>query len=560
MRKYALKFINALKSPAIRTLWDLSKGERLRIFIITLMNIMSAFLSLSFTLVMRELVDAAVSGSRSGIINNALLLAALILFMLLTGYWRRMFYQRTRIRLLRGIRSDAMHRLMHKKYASLKAYHSGELVNHIFSDVGVMADGIVDIVPPLLYLMVQLVGAAAILYRMNRGFMLILLFTGAFGALASFAFRDKMKAFHKESQHAQDQFHARIQETLQNLRIIKASGTESRMEREADEFQQSYSAAQLRHGRFSAFMGAGLGFIFRASWFYALIWGCVGIYRGSLTYGTLTAILQLVGQIQSPFEGLISTMSSAYGAVSSTERLIALYNLPDEAPEPRLNQSLSDFRLIRLEGVTFDYEPNEEVLKEVTLSIHKGDTMAIMGTSGCGKTTLFSLLLGIYEPGSGQIRVEVGNTVVNRTLRSLFAYVPQGNALFSGTLRENISMFCGNTADDERIWKAARLACIDDFIRAQPGGLDTRIGENGLGLSEGQAQRVAVARALMTDAPILLLDESTSALDEQTEAKLLGNIANLRDRTCLIVTHRKAALEICNRRIDLRDGRIAGGE
>ena len=560
MRSYIKKAIDAIKSPAIGELWDFSAGERWRILIIALMNIMSALVSLFVTLVMRELVDAAVAGNANGVTHNALLLAALILVMLLSGYFRRMFDLKTRTRLLCNIRSDAIRRLLNKKFGNLQSYHSGELVNHIFSDVGIMADGIVNIVPPLLYLVIQLIGAAVILYRMNSGFMLILLVSGAFGALASFAFRHKMKEYHKESQQAQDKFHARVQETLQNLRIIKASGTEARMRRETDSFQQYYSATQIRHGRFSAFMGTGLNLIFRASWFYALMWGCAGIYRGSLTYGTLTAILQLVNQIQSPFEGMISVMTSAYSTISSTERLMELYRLPDEEPPPVIEESLSDFREIQMEDVTFDYSPDEEVLKNITLSIRKGDTIAIMGSSGCGKSTLFSLLLGIYEPEKGKIRATIGNTTVNRTVRSLFSYVPQGNALFSGTLRENITMFREDQADDKAIWNAAKLACIDDFIRAQTNGLDTRIGENGLGLSEGQAQRVAIARALMTDAPILLLDESTSALDEQTEAKLLANIAGLSDRTCVIVTHRRAALEICSRRVDLRDGIIVQEE
>lgn len=555
MQSYIRKAIDAVKSPAIGELWGFSAGERWRILLITLMNIMSAVLSLLFTLVMRELVDSAVTGSRNGVEANAILLAALIAIMLLSSYFRRMLYIRTRTRLLCNIRSDAVHRLLHKKYGALQAYHSGELVNHIFSDVGVMADGIVNIVPPLLYLIIQLIGAAVILYRMNSGFMLILLMSGALGALASFAFRHKMKAYHKESQQAQDRFHARVQETLQNLRIIKASGTESRMERETNSFQNYYSETQIRHGRFSAFMGTGLGLVFRASWFYALLWGCLGIYHGNLSYGTLTAILQLVNQIQSPFEGLISTMTSAYSTISSTERLMELYRLPDDEPSPKMEERLSDFREIRLENVTFDYNPNEEVLRDINLTIRRGDTMAIMGSSGCGKSTLFSLLLGIYTPESGHIRVTVGNTTVNRTVRELFSYVPQGNALFSGTLRENIAMFC-EEADDDRIWLAAKQACIDGFIQALPSGLDTRIGENGLGLSEGQAQRVAIARALMTDAPILLLDESTSALDEQTEAKLLANIASLQDKTCLIVTHRRAALEICTRRVDINNGKI----
>ena len=203
------------------------------------------------------------------------------------------------------------------------------------------------------------------------------------------------------------------------------------------------------------------------------------------------------------------------------------------------------------------------MLEHVNCSIRPGDFVAVTGVSGGGKSTLFQLLLGIYQPCSGRLCFCFNNDsgpaaqeTASRKTRALFAYVPQGNTLFSGTLRENFAMFTDGVTDEE-IWQAARLACIDHLIAELEDGLDTVIGERGIGLSEGQAQRVAIARALLSKAPILLLDESTSALDEETEAKVLENISSLKDKTCLIVTHRAAAIRICDYRIHIETGKVS---
>lgn len=554
MSEYAKKLVHTLKSPALGRIWIASRDERFRIILLSAIYALSALLSLAFTVVMKNLVDTAVIGDLAGIRKFAFLLAGVILLILTNGYFRRTLYLKIQTNLLRSMRSDTMKSLMGKQYAAIKQYHSGELVNRIFSDVNIVASGIIDIVPPMLYLVVQLVGAIFLLNQLNSRFMLILLLTGIFGAAASFALRHKTKAFHKETQSAEDHYHARIQETLENFRVIKASGIEQRAQETSDKYQDIFSRARMRRGRFMAFMGTGMGFVFRASWFYALLWGCSGIYHGVLTYGTLTAILQLVGQIQAPFEELISTLSTAYGAVSSQERLIELFDMPDDDLRDEDGTDQLDFSEIRLSNLSFSYDSRKRVLNDVSLTIHRNDMIAIMGQSGCGKSTLFLVMLGIYTPDAGTARTVMPSGEECRIARSLFAYVPQGNALFSGTLRENIAMFARRPLSDEEIREAARIACIDEFIEGTEAGLDARIGEHGLGLSEGQAQRIAIARAVAMDTPILLLDEATSALDEETEANVLKNISAMQGKTCIIVTHRPAALKVCGRRVKMVDG------
>ena len=246
----------------------------------------------------------------------------------------------------------------------------------------------------------------------------------------------------------------------------------------------------------------------------------------------------------------MSIASQLYGVSSSAERLLELTELPAEEE----GEVLHSFDEIVMDDITFKYDDGiEEVLQHVNWTIKRGDFMALTGISGGGKTSLFQLLLGIYRPTKGRMLFRAGDLEVpaSRGTRALFAYVPQGNTLFSGTLRDNLTMFT-DSATDEEIQAAVDAACLTAVV--EDIGYDAVLGERGVGLSEGQAQRVAVARALLTKAPILLLDEATSALDEKTEAKLLKNISKMRDKTCIIVTHRRAALDICDYTLHIEGG------
>ena len=309
---------------------------------------------------------------------------------------------------------------------------------------------------------------------------------------------------------------------------------------------------QLRNGRLSIIMNKGFGVMFCITWLVCNLWGCVKIYQGTFTYGSLAALISLIGRIQSPIANAVGLVSQLYGVTASAERLQDVMHLSDE----RQGTKLDDFDRILLRRVYFQYDDGvEDVLIDVNAEIKKGDFVALTGISGGGKSSLFQLLLGIYSPTDGELLFQQGNLTVPaaRGTRELFAYVPQGNMLFSGTLRENLTMFT-DSATQEDIEEAVKAACLDEVIANV--GYDAMLGERGIGLSEGQAQRVAVARALLSKAPILLLDEATSALDEATEAALLENISAMRDKTVIIVTHRRAALSICDYQLHIDGGRM----
>lgn len=539
-------------SPAMVQVFRWSKCVHGRIIWICILQVTMVFCSLAMTVVTKGLIDAAVSAQANVLWKFGIALLALMLAEIAIGYISSLIRVHASAKLQHSLQRTLVRDILTKEYASLKGFHSGELVSRVFSDAGVIRGGILGILPGILSMMVSFIGAAAILIALDWRFVVLLACAGVLGIIIVLLFRKPMKERHKRMHKAEDKLHAVIQETLGNIRLIKASLSEGRVMRQIESRQDTLEKEQIRQGKFSAIMNNSMGVMFDFSWLFCMLWGCAAIFRGELTYGSLAAMIQLIGRVQGPIASAVSIATEIYGVTASAERLMALTDLPSETT----GETLKDFDEINIDHVTFRYEDGtDDVLRDISCTIRKGEFVALTGTSGGGKSSLFQLLLGIYNPTAGTVAYlsDGVETSACRETRSLFAYVPQGNTLFSGTLRENLTMFTDDATDVE-IEEALRVACIDDM--AAETGLDVELGERGVGISEGQAQRVAVARALLTRAPILLLDESTSALDEDTEARMLQNISAMRDKTLLIVTHRRAALSICDYQLHLKEGRM----
>ncbi len=540
-------------SPAYKAIFRWTKPFHGAIWGISLMGILGTVLSLWLTLVTRSLIDGAVSRDEGVLWKYGAMLVGIILIergISVLSAWLR---TRTSAKMQLEMQRQVTASLMSKEYPALKPFHSGELVSRVFSDVGVVRDGVLNLLPSVLRLVVSFVGAAGILITMDWRFVPVIVIVGILGVVVTAAFRNPMKRRHKRMQDAQAKLHASTQETLENVRLIKASVSEERALDTMDEHREHLAKEQIRNGKLSIAMNNGMGSLFDISWLVCNLWGCVKIFQGTFTYGGLAALIQLVGRIQGPIANAVSLVSQMYGVVASAERLQEVIGLPDE----ETGEKLDGFDSIRLEGVRFQYaESREEVLIDVDGVIRKGDFVALTGISGGGKTSLFQLLLGIYKPTAGRVLFVSGEKQVPacKGTRSLFAYVPQGNMLMSGSLKDNLTMFTDH-ATEEEIRAAVKAACLEELVGKI--GMEARLGERGVGLSEGQAQRVAIARALLSNAPILLLDEATSALDEETEAQVLRNIAEMRNKTVIIVTHRRAALEICDYRMHLTDGKVS---
>lgn len=533
------------------------RPQRPGLVLLCLCNVSYSLLTLGIPLLTRSLVDSAVNRSTALLWRYGLMLGLLIAAERCAAFLISWVGTKVSADLQQNLQRMTLQELFDKEYAGIRPFHSGELVNRVFSDVNVVKNGVTKLLPDLLRILVSFVGAAIILITMDWRFLPVMLICSAAWVGLTLLFRGSMKERHKRMQEAEDAMHAATQESIENIRVIKASGSEARVLAGVGTRADRLRDQQIRNGRLTLMLRNGMGTMFDLSWLLAYLWGCIKIFRGEFTYGSLAALIPLIGRIQGPVANATGLMGQIYGVTASAERLREILDLP--ADEDR--GSLTDFDSILIDHVSFRYEDGtEDVLTDISGQICRGDVIALTGRSGGGKTSLFQLLLGIYRPTRGGIlfREDDREVPVSRGTRRLFAYVPQGNTLFSGTLRDNLTRFT-EQASEELIMEAVRTACLEELVEEI--GLDAVIGERGIGLSEGQAQRVAIARALLSRAPVLLLDEATSALDEETEARLLRNIAALRGErfrvsTIMIVTHRPAALQICSRRWHIEDCRM----
>lgn len=542
-------------------LYKNSKPQLLPMLALILSNGLFAGCAILFALASRGVIDGAVTGNKNILMMQGFWLLAVIMLQFMMRILSRSLEINIQGKLELKYRQRLMGQIMQKDYAHTTKYHSGELMNRLVSDVAVVTEGTATVLPELAALFTRLFGAISVLYVFDPAFTLVLIAGGLLLLLTTKFFRGRLKHLHKNMQEKDGVVRSFMQELLESLVVIKTFGAEGEMETKTAERGQELYKAKVKKSTVSILANAGFSLTFSVGYLYALVWGAFGLMANTVSFGTLTAILQLVGQVQMPFTGLSGLLPKMYGVIASAERLMELENLPDEIEINKeiINTAVvyRDMRSIELTGVSFRYD-RDIVLEGADLAINKGDFAVIGGPSGIGKSTLLLLLLGVFPPTDGAINIVMytGKRIpADRHTRKLFAYVPQGNLMLSGTIRESIA-FVNSKAADEEIMAAAEMSCAAEFIRALPHGLNTVIGEKGLGLSEGQVQRLAIARAVLCGAPILLLDEATSALDEATEERLLQNIRRMTDRTCLIISHKKAAFSICNKEIRIESGRL----
>ena len=541
-------------------LWIYNQTKRRipMLVLLTLVNAACAGLSVVFALGSRNVIDTAVAGSGRLFLRACLLQGAVILGILILQALNRYLAGRLTMELDRDWKRRMLRRLIHGEYAAVSGYHSGELINRLNNDVRILDDGLVTVAPGLCSMAVQLAAAMVALVMMQPLLSVVIL---AFGVVAIFltgVLRRRMKQLHKKASEADGRLLSYLQETFEKLMVVKALDVADEVQCRSETLLENRYEVQRKRRNLSLFSSTGIGVMYRVTGFLALVWCAFGLLKGRITFGTLTAVTQLVGQLQTPFVQLSGVLPKYTAMLAAADRLMELDLLPQEQetelPEPqKIYEQLAE---LRAEGLSFSYG-KDPILTNTSFALPKGVFAAMTGASGIGKSTLLKLLLGIYPPTGGALTLCGGETSVtlSRCSRKLFAYVPQGNYLFSGTLRDNL-LLIRPEATEEELRNALYVSAMDQVLQQLPDGLDTVIGENSQGLSEGQAQRLAIARALLSGAPILLLDEATSALDAGTEALVLERMAALPNRTCIAVTHRPAALEIAHWRLDVADHQI----
>lgn len=536
--------------------WILRRiGRRIpMLLLMTLTDMVGAVLGVLFALAMRNVIDCATTGDVGWFIGACAIQVALILGVLLCSVLSRWLRDRLAHDLDRDWKKRLIHGLLHGEYASVSTYHSGELINRLNNDVRTVNEGVLLVLPGTLSTAVRLVTALAVLAAMAPVFAGVLVLLGVIMVVVTGILRRGLKRLHKQVSEAEGQVMSFHQEAMEKLLAVQAMDLTGEVEKRSDALLEERYQAQRRKRRLSLIANTGVSVLYYVAGFSALCWCGWALLKGQMSFGTLSAVMQLVSQLQAPFVNLSGFLPKYTAMLASGERLMELDKLP--AQQEATLDIICPPRLIAGEGVSFGYG-EDPVLKDASFAVPEGAFAVICGASGIGKSTLLKLLLGIYLPDEGRLYAEVdGEQIpVSGATRRLFAYVPQGNFLFSGTLRENL-LITDPEATPTQIEQAIHVSAMDQFLSQLPDGLDTVIGERGEGLSEGQAQRLAIARAVLSCAPVLLLDEATSALDVDTERTVLQRISLLPGRTCIAVTHRPAAVELADMRLEVVDGTI----
>lgn len=558
-----------MKKTDKKTLFWIFKCSKPQIFNIILITFFYAFIAIigvCLSLVTKNLIDGAVNKEFNTILYFSAILISLVVFQIIINIICRVIIFNINAKLEISIKTNLFKNILRKNYSDIKQYHSGELINRLTSDISVVTGTITMILPQLSFLAVKLIGVFIILFSIDYIFALIFFIAGILLFLVSQIFKKKIKSFHKKAQETDGRVRSFLQETIESLLVVKVFRAEKKVKDNAVDLQNENFKIKRKRNYFSIFTTTGFSFIFTIGYFYGMIWGAFNIYSGLITYGTLTAVLSLISQIQGPISGLTGIIPQYYSALASAERIMEIEEIEDEAvindKNIDVNSIYSDLKSIEFENITFSYD-KEKIFDNTSLSINKGDYVVITGISGIGKSTLTRLLLSVFPLDNGEIYLKLNSgkqIFVDKTLRKMFAYVPQGNFVLSGTIRDNIS-FVRPDATDEEIMEAARISCADEFINNLPDGLDTVLGEKGSGLSEGQIQRIAIARAVICKAPVLLLDEATSALDMETERRLLENLRKERGHmTLILVSHKLAANSVCNKEVRIEGKKIVVSE
>lgn len=533
-----------------RWLWRAWRGNRLQACLNGVIGLLSVVVSLAQVAVVRHAIDVA-SGAAGGNLYWAVALMGLLIlcdFLLnISATWVQNLLG---IRARNRMQQRMLDRILRSQWHGKEHFHSGDVLNRLEFDVANVVDFLTQTIPNTLSVFAMFVGAFCYLFAMDAVLALITVAIIPVFIGLSRVYVNRMRKLTKDVRAEDSRVQSALQETIQHRMLIKTLESETMMVNRLEQTQGVLRHKVVKRTVFSVFSNTILNIGFALGYLVAFLWAAVRMSANSLSFGGMTAFLQLVNRIQSPARSLTRLVPAFVSVFTAAERLMELEESPlDEQGEPVALEAPCG---IRLEHVDYAYEDGEDVLRDLSFDFKPGTCTAVLGETGAGKTTLIRLVLGLIMPKSGRAEIysSVNDSVpLSPLTRCNLAYVPQGNTLLSGTVRDNLRL--GKLlATDEEMMKALRMSCAE-FLFDMPDGLDTICGEQGSGLSEGQAQRIAIARALLRDCPVLLLDEATSALDPDTERQLLGNILSDKRRTVIFITHRLAVKDYCDQTLTI---------
>ena len=535
--------------------WIFARTKRF-LPIVALISFFSAIVSLggvSLALLSKKVLEIATGDAKGSFWIYGIAIVAVVLLQVALAGVDTFLKAIASGKLTISIRDYLFKVLNRKKYSKIVNYHSGDILNRFTSDAEVIITCIVNVIPQIASMSAQIVGGFIALVTLDPRIAVIIIVAGFLVPFLGRFISRKYKSMHKECQQTEGATRSFMQECFENIVVLKSFQSIAPFTKRLNGFMSKNYRIKIKRSLLTSGMNLTLYAFFTAGYYAIFIWGASGISKDMLTYGTLMAFLQLFQQLRAPLQNISGIVPQYYSALASAERLMEIEQGDEDKPslcDEKINQLKKDFEVFSFKNVDFAYK-DEKILKNCSFSVPAGKITALTGESGSGKSTVFRLILGLYEPQAGDITVN-GSIPLDTSLRGLFAYVPQGNLVLSGTIRENITL-CDDSIAEEDIVKAAKAAEIYDLIMSLPDGFDTVLSERGAGISEGQIQRISIARALLTDAPILLLDEATSALDEETETRVLDNIKAMSNKTVLFVTHRNTSLKVCDRIVHVQN-------
>ena len=561
------KIIEKYKSGAFREMWNETKWlysyaakYKWLIVIYIVIGLFATGLALAASLVTKNLINEVLGGKISAAA------VALYVFLGLSGIavsaLNRRLSAKISLRVNNEIRADVFGKFISTTWEEVSAFHSGDLLNRINGDVSTVADSVIGWIPSVTIKSAQFIGAIAIICYYDAAMALLSLISIPAAALISSLLLRKMRSYGTKIREAGSELMSFFEESLQNIQTVKAFGLSQSLDNRLAQLQKIYYDTSLEYNALSVKVTSGMSVLGLFVSYLCMGWCIFRLFTGAIDIGTMVLFIQLSSYLSSSISSLISSVPTVISATVSAGRIISVLNLPrEEEDESLAAREIADFGEapeIEFRDVSFGYKNGGKVFSEVNLTVAPGEFAAFVGPSGGGKTTLLRLLLGLVKPQSGKATLSAKGktTEISSVTRRIFTYVPQEKAMFSGTVAEMLRLFSPE-ATDEEINAALKAACAYDFVAALPEGINTPLGERGAGFSEGQNQRLAIARAVLRKAPVLLLDEATSALDLETERRVLENITALcRGKTLIVMTHRESVLPLCDSVYRISGGKV----
>lgn len=562
--------IRKIKDGSINEMWNefkwmmsYAKNYKKEIVFYIFLGIFSTIMTLVSSIASKELIDVVTGHEVSKAPLMAIIMISMSLFSLFFGSIMSRITIKINIRIQNDIQADIFDKIIGVNWIDLSKYPSGDILNRFGSDVSTVANSAIGWVPDIIVSIFNFIATLCVVMYYDPTMMILTLINTPLMLISSKLMMSKMRKYNIKVKEMNSEVMDFQTETFSNVDSIKSFDLTNLFSRRLRDFQEKYKDVNLEYNLFSIKTNIGLSLMGMVIQNLFFVWAVYRLWTGNITYGEMTLFMTQSSRMSSAFNSLVSIIPSTVNSTISAKRIMELVSLPKEERADdeyeSLNNSISHGFSVKLKDIDFSYIKEKQVIKSSSFEANKNEIVALVGPSGQGKTTLIRMFLGLLRPNSGQAVLCDKNgeeVLLNASTRKYFSYVPQGNTIFSGTIAENLRMV-KEDATDKEIVEALEIACAYEFIKDLPDGIYTKVGARGRGFSEGQAQRISIARAILRDAPILLLDEATSALDIFTERQVLDNIIRQKpNKTCIVTTHRPSVLNLCQRVYKVQQSKI----